>query len=440
MKRVYLYCICFKEVLSLLTLQKAQAIQEQKDERERLAKIERESRPITLQEVRQKLRPKLPYWKQVGVSSSREKAPAEPEVELSPEPEAVPIAPAAAPAPTAVPVPDADAELICEYPPRGSDPVPEPKTPESPRTGRGGAVMSAQKKAASELPVQKKALLPPSHHMQTGELVFSSNPVTAKQQKELYAHRGGPSLENSGGMGAGTLKDAPGGDNNEKELREKMIRRMQSFKIGRMKSEPASHDEASPSTTTSGPQRVSEASPSTTTPSGPQRSSVSSLPEREKAADVVVASSQAALGPSVAVQPPPALEESVVESTGELEQEETSSPPGPPSEWNLLPACSEMPVFHATLEPRIEPETGIREGEEPGEILDDSNVEAEEVTAGGGVVVGEEGRYLEEGEMGEGGSASEGETGSFAVEGKCYMDMEKTEPSKDRDNQSLKEK
>ena len=401
-------------MLSLFTLQKAQALQEQKEERERLAKIERESRPITLHEVRQKLRPKLPYWKKVGVSSSREKAPAEPEVELSPEPEAVPIA-APTPVPIAAPVPDVDTELICEYPPRGPDPIPEP---EPPRTGRGSTTMSVQKKPASELTVQKKALLPPSHHMKTGELVFSSNPVTAKQQKELYAHRG-PSSDTSGGVGAGPLKDVPSGDNNEKELREKMIRRMQSFKIGRMKTE-SSHDETVPSAT-----------------SGPQRSSVSSLPEQEKAENVV-ASPQAVVGPSVVAQPQ-ALEESVVESTGELEQEEVSSPP-PPSEQNQ-PARSEMPIFHTASEPRIEPETGIREEgeeeeEEPGEILDDSVVEAEEVVVPGGV---EEGRDLEEGEMGEGGSMSEGETpGGFAVEGKCYMDMEKTESSKERDNKEEK--
>lgn len=51
-------------------LQKAQALQRQREEMERLAKIERESKPITVHGVRDKLRPKLPYWKQKQLESS----------------------------------------------------------------------------------------------------------------------------------------------------------------------------------------------------------------------------------------------------------------------------------------------------------------------------------------------------------------------------------
>ena len=56
--------------LFLPLLQKAQALQRQHEERERLARIERESRPITVHGVREKLRPKLPYWKQKQLESS----------------------------------------------------------------------------------------------------------------------------------------------------------------------------------------------------------------------------------------------------------------------------------------------------------------------------------------------------------------------------------
>ena len=49
------------------------AIQRQLEEKERLAKIERESRPITVHDVREKLRPKLPYWKKRQLESSSEK-------------------------------------------------------------------------------------------------------------------------------------------------------------------------------------------------------------------------------------------------------------------------------------------------------------------------------------------------------------------------------
>lgn len=57
-------------VVVFLLVQKALAMQRQREEMDRLAKIERESQPITVHGVREKLRPKLPYWKQKQLESS----------------------------------------------------------------------------------------------------------------------------------------------------------------------------------------------------------------------------------------------------------------------------------------------------------------------------------------------------------------------------------
>lgn len=83
-----------------------------------------------------------------------------------------------------------DLELICEYPPRDAD-VPSaneakgaehvPKHQSRVTSDPSGTAMMSLRSGIS--PTE-----PPSHHMQTGELVFSSDPVVAQQQKEFYSH------------------------------------------------------------------------------------------------------------------------------------------------------------------------------------------------------------------------------------------------------------
>ena len=122
-------------------------------------------------------------------------------------------------------------------------------------------------------------------------------------------------------------------------------------------------------------------------------------------------------------------EDLVVESTGEMQQQEPSVEAPVPDVHPPPPMAESSPMVMNTSDQGSEarePETGIMEGE-PGEIMDDSNAEAEEVgvVAAGGRA---EGQALEEGEMGEEDEEEEVEEelkNVVEVGGKCYMDMEK---------------
>ena len=90
-----------------------------------------------------------------------------------------------------------DLELICEYPPGGADPPTVNKARGGEHVPKGSSRVTSDPSTMS-LQSGISPTEPPSHHMQTGELVFSSDPVVAKQQKELYSHS---KLQSSGETG-----------------------------------------------------------------------------------------------------------------------------------------------------------------------------------------------------------------------------------------------
>lgn len=360
---------------------------------ERLAKIERESRPITVHEVREKLRPKLPYWKRQLESSEKQLEEPKPTPPQAPE----------APVSRSIVIADEDRELICEYPPRGPEPASSslPQSAESTRRvgPRGG--VSGPEPSVPRTQQRVGSPEPPSHHMQTGELVFSSDPAVARQQKELYSpHKPlGDSADEDAELSEGVT--APKTPELEQNLRDNIIRRgVYSFKIGRGKSDSAPEKD-------------------TAVAAGAGSGIAERWEERgaRKEAESVGAVQHVS------------AEESVVKSTGEFEQDVPMDVPGgdPVSEDVQPPAdpvVEPVPVFPVS-EARIEPETGIVEGE-PGEICDD---EGDREEGGEGRGSDGQGQELEEGEMAA-EERSEGEIEDdgppeVTVGGKCYMDMEK---------------
>lgn len=96
----------------------------------------------------------------------------EPQPSMPPEPEATPTVGMTA---------SEDLELICEYPPRGSDPPAPPETESVEHRWRAAPQKGSG--VTSEPSVMSSAE-PPS----TGEQAFSGDSVMAKQQKELHSH------------------------------------------------------------------------------------------------------------------------------------------------------------------------------------------------------------------------------------------------------------
>ena len=444
--------------MPLFLFKKLQAIQKKIEEKERLAEIERKSRPITHREVREKLS-KQPAWRQVAARkrSSEEKPDFQP-IPAASEPDGLgqePLATYPPPGESISQYPPQTGEPISQYPPPGeekekSEPLSQypPPSEERPalvqyppprsqladqRKGKmsPGAVTSQPvdpRKAKTPLggvPSQpldprkagktlspspsSSAPVPPSHHMQTGELVYSCDPVVAKRQKELYA----PSQSVQADSAPPTQESLPPVREvlqqeateisfkiREKVLRERLVHRVPGFKTGRSQSGGGStRDEEPPEApaSTSTAEQVEEA---------PHDSS------------------------KVGEAPPPttaSADELVVESTGELSQ----APPMDVAPLNE-PTASDNTGSQASnntsfQEPsRIAPETGIMEGE-PGEIMEDSNAETEEMS-GAGAEVGSVKSQEEEGRV---PGEEEGESKNVLVRGKCYMDMERGEERHD---------
>ena len=211
----------------------------------------------------------------------------------------------------------------------------------------------------------------------------------------------------------------------EIKLREKLVHRVHSFKISRNQSKA---DEVSTSNA-----RVSVAADV-------------ALVERKKP------SSRAMDMKPVEVPPPmnAAADELVVESTGEMQQDTLSGYPQPTTMVQqpvIEPSPSANTSFQADA--RIEPETGVMEGE-PGEIMEDSmelsgdsagasavKMEVEEEEGGTkdseGGVLGEEEMVRGEEEMdrGDGEEGKVKERISIPSGGKCYMDREDASEIKD---------
>ncbi len=427
--------------------------------------MERQSRPITGRDVREKLRSKQPLWKQMQFTAREKASEDKPTPPSQPEAAIVHQAPSTEKFPeeqellTQYPPPGEDVEEISQYPPPRSRAAVEESRVEQlakPPPSHQHQEVSYKPKMAktappsavpAPTPASTASPVPPSHHMQTGELVFSRDPVVARQQKELYSlsPQKEPVPSQPTALRSGDTPDSPevSFKIHEVKLREKLVRRVQSFRIGHNQSSRDEEEVAAVNDRTS-------AVASSAAADSAERMEETTVPPPSSSSE----------GPSTmrpAEAPPPtstvvAADEFVVESTGEMQQDPQNEVPpsmvGTQQPTTVEPSPLANTSFQA-LEAR-EPETGIVEGE-PGEIMDDLNAETEEVgMAGGGVsseggaalstrleeggVVGTEGeRVLEEGEMEE-EEADETKNTMLSVEGKCYMDMEKDETSKTKDD------
>ena len=349
------------------------------------------------------------------------------------------------------PPPAGEGELISQYPPPGEEREPIAEFPPSSRhqeARKRHTEPTEPPTVATTTPVPPAAALlgPPSHHMQTGELVFSQDPAVAKQQKELYAPgvqtelppsssqpRGAqyalgvqtelpPSSQPRGAQGSSEVT-------REVELRKKLVGRVQSFRIGRNQSSGSSQDEEVAT--------GNNIRPPTFTADSAGR-----------------AKEEVPIGDGAGVRsveaPPPIstpADELVVESTGEMQQDPLNEIPQPAEIPTVEPPPSINTSFQGS-EARIEPETGIMEGE-PGEIMDDSTAEAEEmvgVAEGGASTKGVgtqeeergEGRVFEEGETMGGEEEEVQKMLNIPIGRKCYMDMEKGGASENKDDVAKK--
>lgn len=140
-----------------------------------------------------------------------------------------------------------------------------------------------------------------------------------------------------------------------------------------------------------------------------------------------------------ASHPPPSREsEGLFDNTSIPQPEEVYQdyPEDVPKPAFVQPPAKPLPPQVTLSEARVEPETGILEGE-PGEILDDSNVETDVGEAEGGKA--NEGVELEEGEMKEESDVEvRNEPLGIMVQGKCYMDIERSPKDKEEEEAAKK--
>lgn len=386
------------QVLMLLfLLQKALAQQKHAEDMRRLAEIEREARPLTRHDVREKFRSKLPVWKQLQLSSQdkssskQSSSPPQPpedqeerEREEEEGGEMVGVARGAAP--------DEECEFISEFP---FSIAPKEEKKEEGGGRRGQSATTKEKTKESE---SKKVAGHSPYSFSQNRQSWQRYSLGKTQSDTAAGGTSAPDPVVAAPKASSVLEGLRGLEREEK-LREKLT-----FKIGK------------PSSSSSASSATAQDVDTPTVKSGP-------APQSADVAKETMAVSSNPLSASV--------KDTMVEYTGEVQQDSSSSAvdqvPCPPSEQHddapptyqlqeAPPTTTTTAASQPAAEVRVpDPETGMMEGE-PGEIMEDS-------AAGGTEEEGEgEGRVLEEGEMEEEGGACEDEDGGrFEEEERGYV-------------------